>query len=59
MTGTRYGLTFYTTVTKRLKLKLRKLKELIPTFVKVTWEKLEEGVVFLVPGLALVLGKSM
>ena len=53
------ALTFYTSVTKVLKLKLGKFKGLIPTFVEVRGEKLAVGVGFLVPGLALVLGKSM
>ena len=53
------ALTFYTSVTKVFKLKLGKLKGLIPKFVEVTGEKLAGGFGFLVPGLALVLGKSM
>ena len=53
------ALTFYTSVTKVLKLKLGKFKGLIPTFVEVRGEKLAGEVGFLVPGLALVLGKSM
>ena len=53
------ALTFYTSVTKVLKLKLGKFKGLIPTFVEVRGEKLAGGFGFLVHGLALVLGKSM
>ena len=34
------ALRFYTSVTKRLKLNVRKLWKLIPTFVEVTGEKL-------------------
>ena len=34
------NLKFYTSVAKRLKLKVRKFKGLIPTFVEVTGEKL-------------------
>ena len=34
-------LTFYTSVTKGLKLKVRKFPGLTSTFVEVTWEKLE------------------
>ena len=34
---------FYTSVTKRLKLKFRKLGRPIPTFVEVTGEKLVRG----------------
>ena len=33
-------LKFYTIVAKGLKLKVRKVWGLIPTFVEVTWEKL-------------------
>ena len=36
-------LKFYTSVTKDLKLKVRKFWRLIPTFVEVTWEKLVGG----------------
>ena len=39
------ALKFYTSVAKGLKLKIRKLWELIPTFVEVTGKKLE-GVAF-------------
>ena len=42
-TGTRYDLTFYTSVAKKLKLKVRKFPGLIPTFVEVTVEKLIRG----------------
>ena len=35
------ALKFYTSVAKGLKLKIRKLWELIPTFVEVTGKKLE------------------
>ena len=37
------ALKFYTSVTKRLKLKVRKFLELVPTFVEVTEEKLVRG----------------
>ena len=37
------GLKFYTSVGKRLKLKVKRFWGLIPTFVEVTGEKLEEG----------------
>ena len=37
------ALKFYTSVTKRLKLKVRKFLGLIPTFVKVSGEKLVKG----------------
>ena len=36
-------LKFYTSVAKRLKLKVRKFWELIPTFVEITGEKLVGG----------------
>ena len=42
------ALKFYTSVAKGLKLKIRKLWELIPTFVEVTGKKLE-GVAFSPP----------
>ena len=37
------ALKFYTSLTKGLKLKVRKFWELIPTFVEVTGEKLVGG----------------
>ena len=55
------NLKFYTSVAKRLKLKVRKFSGLIPTFVEVTEEKLV-GRVFMLPqswvGLMILSGMS-
>ena len=37
------ALKFYTSVAKGLKLKVRKLWKLIPTFVELAWERLGGG----------------
>ena len=42
-TGTKYDFEFYTSVTKWIRLKVRKFWGLIPTFVEVTGEKLIGG----------------
>ena len=49
-------LKFYASVAKGLKLKDRKFWELIPTFVKVTREKMAGGAVFVPPILKKIKG---
>ena len=43
------NLIFYTSVAKRMKLKVKKFYGLVPTFVEVTEEKLVGGGAFLLP----------
>ena len=49
------ALKFYTSVTKGLKLKIRKILGLAPTFVEVTGEKLVEVAFLLSPSLLFIL----